>query len=51
MDFIVGLPPTSQMHNVILVVVDKLAKSVHFIPVRDTYNITNVARVFIGKFI
>eukprot|EP00253_Pinus_taeda_P031488 PITA_31488 len=32
MDFISGLPLTSQRHNAILVVVDKLTKSAHFIP-------------------
>eukprot|EP00253_Pinus_taeda_P011799 PITA_11799 len=32
MDFITGLPLTSQRHNAILVVVDKLTKSAHFIP-------------------
>eukprot|EP00253_Pinus_taeda_P028062 PITA_28062 len=31
MDFIIGLPLTSQRHNSILVVVDKLTKSAHFI--------------------
>eukprot|EP00253_Pinus_taeda_P007223 PITA_07223 len=31
MDFITGLPLTSQKHNAILVVVDKLTKSAHFI--------------------
>eukprot|EP00253_Pinus_taeda_P032280 PITA_32280 len=32
MDFITGLPLTSQRHHAILVVVDKLTKSTHFIP-------------------
>eukprot|EP00253_Pinus_taeda_P024492 PITA_24492 len=43
MDFITGLPLTSQRHNAILVVVDKLTKSAHFIPVRDTYDVADVA--------
>jgi len=43
MDFFVGLPLTSQRHNAILVIVDKLTKSAHFIPVRDTYDVTDVA--------
>jgi transposase InsO family protein len=50
-DFFVGLPLTSHRHNVILVIVDKLTKSAHFIPVRDTYDVTNVARVFISEVI
>jgi hypothetical protein len=51
MDFVVGLPLTSHRHNVILVIVDKLTKSAHFIPIRDTYDVTNVACVFVSKVI
>jgi hypothetical protein len=51
MDFIVGLPLTSHRHNAILVIVDKLTKSSHFIPVRDTYDVTNVTHVFIIEVI
>ena len=43
MDFVVGLPLTSHRHNAILLIVDKLTKSAHFIPVRDTYDVTDVA--------
>jgi hypothetical protein len=51
MDFVVGLPLTSHRHNAILVIVDKLTKSAHFILVRDTYDVTDVACVFVSKFI
>jgi hypothetical protein len=51
MDFIVGLPLTSHRHNAILVIVDKLTKSDHFIPIRDTYDVTDVARVFLSEVI
>ena len=40
MDFVVGLSLTSHRHNVILVIVDKLTKSAHFIQVRDTYDVS-----------
>jgi len=33
MDFIVGLPPTQKGYNSIWVIVDRLTKSAHFIPV------------------
>ena len=33
------------------VVVDKLTKSSHFIPVRDTYDVTDVARLFINEIV
>lgn len=31
--------------------VDRLTKSAHFIPVRDTYEVADVARVFINEII
>jgi hypothetical protein len=51
MDFVVGLPLTSHRHNAILVIVDNLTKSSHFILVRDTYDVTDVARVFVNEVI
>jgi transposase InsO family protein len=51
MDFVVGLALTSHRHNAILVIVDKLTKSAHFILVRDTYNVTDVAHVFVSEVI
>jgi hypothetical protein len=51
MDFVVGFPLTSHRHNAILVIVDNLTKSALFIPVRDTYDVTDVARVFVSEVI
>jgi hypothetical protein len=51
MDFVVGLPLTSHRHNAILVIMDKLTKSAHFILVRDTYDVTDVAHVFVSEVI
>ena len=51
MDFVVGLPLTPQRHNAILVVIDKLTKSPHFLLVRDTHDVHDVARVFINEII
>ena len=51
MDFFVGFSLTSHRHNAILVIVDKSTKSAHFIPVRDTYDVTDVARVFVSEVI
>jgi hypothetical protein len=37
MDFIVGLPNTSRHHDSISVIVDRLTKTVHFLPVHTTH--------------
>jgi hypothetical protein len=51
MNFVVGFSLTSHRHNSIPVIVDKLTKSAHFILVRDTYDITDVACVFVSEVI
>ena len=51
MDFVVGFPLTCLRHNAILVVVEKLTNSAHFIPVRDTYDVTDVEMVFINDIV
>ena len=38
MDFVVGLPKTLGKFDSIWVIVDRLTKSAHFIPVKVTYN-------------
>jgi hypothetical protein len=38
-DFIVGLPMTTRMFDSILMIVDRLSKSTHFIPVNTTYRV------------
>ena len=37
MDFITGLPRSSQGYDSIWVIVDRLTKSAHFLPVKNTY--------------
>jgi len=38
MDFIVGLPPTSKGSDSVWVIVDRLTKSAHFLPVKTHYS-------------
>jgi len=48
-DFIVGLPITSRRHDSIFVVVEMLTKSTHFIPVKTTYKVPEIAKLFIDE--
>jgi hypothetical protein len=49
MDFIMGLPRTGKLHDSIMVVVYKLAKAAHFIPLKTTQKATDVANIFIKE--
>ena len=46
MDFITGLQMTWRQHDSIMVVVKKLTKAVHFIPVKPTHKIDDIAKIF-----
>jgi hypothetical protein len=51
MDFIVGLPRTSRGYNSIWVIVDRLTKSGHFIPVVMTYSFGQYAELYISHIV
>ena len=51
MDFVVGLPRTRRKHDSIWVIVDRLTKSAHFIPVKSTYRAEDYARLYIDKIV
>ena len=46
-DFITGLPRTKHQHDSVMVVVDTLTKSAHFITVKSTFGTAQVADVFL----
>jgi hypothetical protein len=48
MDFIMGLPLTARKYNSIWVIVDRLTKSAHFIPVNTNYNVQKYAEIYIA---
>jgi hypothetical protein len=49
MDFITKIPRTNKQHDSIMVVVDKLTKAAHFIPVKLTHKETNIANVYMRE--
>ena len=49
MDFITGLPMTWRQHDSIMVVVDKLTKAAHFIPVKSTHKTDDIAKIFMKE--
>jgi hypothetical protein len=51
MDFIVGLPNTSQKHYSIWVIIDRLSKTAHFIPVHTTYTTKKYAKIYLDRII
>ena len=48
MDFITGLPMTPQGHDSIWVIVDRLTKSAHFIPVNIAYHAGKYAELYVS---
>jgi len=46
MDFIIALPIARKHNDSIMVVIDKLTKVAHFIPVKYTHKAINIANIF-----
>ena len=51
MDSITGLPKTSQGYDSIWVIVDRLTKSAHFLPVKTTFLIKQYAELYLSRII
>ena len=51
MDFVIGLPRTSQGLDTVWVVVNRLTKSAHFLPIRINYSIEKLAQVYIREIV
>jgi hypothetical protein len=49
MDFIIGIPTSTRQNDAIMVVVDKLSKSAHFIPVKLTCKAIDIANIFMKE--
>ncbi|GJU24528.1 putative reverse transcriptase domain-containing protein [Tanacetum coccineum] len=51
MDFMTKLPRTSSGHDTIWVIVDRLTKSAHFLPMREDYKMDRLARVYLNGIV
>ncbi|GJU21163.1 putative reverse transcriptase domain-containing protein [Tanacetum coccineum] len=51
MDFVTKLPKTSTGHDAIWVIVDRLTKSAHFIPIRATDSMETLTRLYIKEIV
>ena len=49
MDFITCLPKNFRQYDSIMVIVDNLSKSTHFIPVKSTYKDVNIENIFMKE--
>jgi hypothetical protein len=51
MDFITGLPTSTKQNDAIMVVVDKLRNSAHFIPIESTCKAIDITNVFMKEIL
>ncbi|GJT34395.1 putative reverse transcriptase domain-containing protein [Tanacetum coccineum] len=51
MDFVTKLPRTSSRHDTIWVIVDRLTKSAHFLPMHEDYKMDRLARLFLNEIV
>ncbi|GKD58585.1 putative reverse transcriptase domain-containing protein, partial [Tanacetum coccineum] len=51
MDFITKLPRTSSGHDSIWVIVDRLTKSAHFLPMGEDYKMDRLARLYLNEIV
>jgi len=51
MDFIMGLPPSASKRNAIWVIVDRLTKFAHFLPIHDTWGTKRLAQLYVKEIV
>jgi hypothetical protein len=51
MDFITGLPKTHKKNDSIWVIVDRLTKAAHFLPVKTTYKMPKYTEIYIAEIV
>ena len=51
MDFVTGLPRTLRGNNVIWVIVDRLTKSAHFLPMKVNFSIDRLTYFYVKEIV
>jgi len=51
MDFVMGLPLFASKKNSIWVIVDRLTRSAHFLPIRDTWGVEKLAQLYVKEIV
>ena len=51
MDFVVGLPRSQRGNDAIWVIVDRLTKSAHFLPIRRTHSLEKLAELYVNEIV
>ena len=51
MDFVTGLPRTARKFDSIWVIVDRLTKSAHFLPVKTTYTVEEYSKLYVKEIV
>ncbi|KAJ9556932.1 hypothetical protein OSB04_011546 [Centaurea solstitialis] len=51
MDFVTKLPRTPKGYDTIWIIVDRLSKSTHFLPMKETYSMERLARLYIAEIV
>ena len=51
MDFLSGFPSHNRKHDSVWVIVDKLTKSAHFIPVRIDYSMDRLTELYVDEIV
>ena len=51
MDFLFGLPRTQNGHDGVWVIVDHLTKTAKFLPIKDTYTLNKLAKLYVDEIV
>ena len=51
MDFVTALPRSQRQHDAVRVIVDRLTKSAHFLPIRMTDSVNVVGRLYVREIV